>query len=173
MGGPIVGDVWTRRGISLLWGSESLRSVAAPKEIFSMRQFLRLSREGWPEDLPSVGGDALVVAGLDGCLDTMSPSDAVAWIEAVLVPILRAFQGSQGYDGQAALIFWLPGGRSRVEARTVEATYLWQCGGEYNREKISLSRSLWGGAERDVRLIEDPNLPEPEKWVGLYHQRIS
>ncbi len=119
MGEPIVGDVWTRRGFSLLWGAESLRSVAVPKEIFSMRQFLRLSRQGWPEDLPSVGGDALVVSGLDGCLDAMSPSDAVAWIEAGLVPILRDFQSSQGYDGQAALIFWLPGGRSRVEARTV------------------------------------------------------
>jgi hypothetical protein len=31
----------------------------------------------WPDDLPGHGGDALVVAGLEGCLDVLTPDDAI------------------------------------------------------------------------------------------------
>ena len=40
--------------------------------MLSIRQFFAL-QGNWPEELPSNGGKTLVVAGLEGCLDLLTP----------------------------------------------------------------------------------------------------
>jgi hypothetical protein len=65
--------VWQRRGVSWIWDDEALNKVAKPGEVFSLRELLRFERQ-WPDDLPSNNGDIMVVAGLDACLDLMSPA---------------------------------------------------------------------------------------------------
>ena len=55
------GDVWKRRGVSLLWGGESLSVLAQPQDVVSIRQFFALVGQ-WPDDLPCNNGNTLVVA---------------------------------------------------------------------------------------------------------------
>src|SRR4051794_10071829 len=102
---PLQGDVWKRRGFSLLWSASALANVAKPGEVISIRQFFGMNRK-WPEDLPSNLGASLVVAGLDGCIDLLSPADAEDWLENDLRPVLVNFQSEYGLD--AALALWLP-----------------------------------------------------------------
>jgi len=67
--------VWQRRGISWIWDNDAFASVTGPQDVVSMREFLRMVRN-WPDELPSNSGDTLVVAGLDACLDLLTPEDA-------------------------------------------------------------------------------------------------
>ena len=71
---------WMRRGFSLLWEPRILAQVVASTAVVSIRDFFAL-RKAWPDHLPGSNGDALVVAGLDGCLDSLSEEDAVVWLE--------------------------------------------------------------------------------------------
>ncbi len=107
------GDVWKRRGLSLLWGPEALAELAKPEKKASIRDVFYVSRS-WPEELfPATVAKTLVVAGVEGCLDSLAHlKDAESWIENDLRPVLLSFQ--EEYEGQAALVLWLPTGRRRI-----------------------------------------------------------
>lgn len=161
---------WTRRGCSLLWCPSTLVTFADPSEVASIRTFFALARS-WPEDLPSNSGRALVVAGLEGCLDALSPDDAATWVEQDLKPLIFAFQDE--YQGDAALVFWLPSGRSRVRYALASDDYSWSGRGG---EKLPLGRLIWAGAEGDAERIMTSGLaadPDGDGFVGMYHPRIS
>jgi hypothetical protein len=165
---------WIRRGFSLLWEPRVLTEVIAPKAVFSIREFFAL-RKAWPENLPGTGGDALVVAGLDGCLDSLSESDAIPWLETDLKSAVLSFQ--EHYEGQAALILWLASGRSRIVMELADEDYFWKIGGGRDGTRLPLGRCLWGGAEADVARIlvsdeKEPDIDGPA-YVGLHHPRIS
>ena len=170
MSGEIKDDVWTRSGISLLWDAVALSEIAEPGAVISMRALWQITEEGWPEELPCSDGDALVVAGLDGCLDALPPQESVQWLDSRLYSLLLNFQ--QEYEGQAALIFWLPQALSRIEYQATQEVYMWKCAGEHKKEKIPLSRNLWNGAQKDARRILSTQ-KDDNKWIGLYHPRIS
>ena len=106
------GDAWKRRGVSLLWGGEALSGLAQPQNVTSIRQFFAMVGQ-WPDDLPCNGGDTLVVAGLEGCIDLMDPVEAEAWLKSDLLPAVLAFQDE--YSLEAALVFWMPTGKNRVK----------------------------------------------------------
>ena len=106
------GDVWKRRGVSLLWGGEALSALAQPQQVVSIRQFFAMVGQ-WPEDLPCNGGNTLVVAGMEGCVDLMDPIEAETWLKSDLLPAVLAFQDE--YSLEAALVFWLPTGKNRVK----------------------------------------------------------
>jgi hypothetical protein len=95
---------WRQRGLSLLWNPRVLFEIASADEALSIRQFFALSR-AWPDRLPSVGGNGVVVAGVEGSLDALSPTDAEAWLDQELRPRLLSFQDE--YESQAGLILWL------------------------------------------------------------------
>ena len=64
----VLDTVWQRRGTSWLWDEEARNTVCAAGEVWSLRQLLQAatpSAQGWPDDLPSNGGQTLVVAGLE------------------------------------------------------------------------------------------------------------
>ncbi len=42
MGTPLKDDVWTRRGISLLWDDEQLAKLCSPQKVISLRHFFQL-----------------------------------------------------------------------------------------------------------------------------------
>ena len=163
-------NTWTRRGCSLLWDAHALAEVARPDEVISLRQFVALSR-AWPDDLPSNGGDALVVAGVEGCLDALGTDDAAAWMERDLRSLIFDFQDE--YQGEAALVFWLPAGRQRRHYDLASEEYSWSgLGGS----RLALGRLLWAGARSDVeRIIVGGGSTDPDGdgWVGMYHPRIS
>lgn len=168
------GDVWRRRGFSLLWEPRALASVVAPTSVVSIREFFAL-RKAWPDELPGSDGNALVVAGFDGCLDSLSEQDAVAWLESDLKAAVLSFQGH--YEGQAALILWVASGRTRIGMDLADEEYFWRTSAGRDGARLPLGRCLWGGAESDVTRIlvsEDPNPDfDGAAYVGLHHPRIS
>lgn len=115
-------SVWQRRGNSWLWDEEARNQICAASEVWSLRQFLR-TKGNWPVDLPSNGGRTLVVAGLDGSLDLLTPTDAEAWLGDAIKPAILSFQDE--YQGDAALVFWLPGGHSRIKVRAATDEVGW------------------------------------------------
>jgi hypothetical protein len=170
----VTGDVWKRRGLSLLWSPEAFGQVARPAVAVSVRGFFALAKS-WPAELPCDGGDALVVVGFEGCLDCLTPDDAETWIENDLRPVLISFQNE--YQGQAALIFWLPTGGRRIRMNRANEAYLWRCGAPYSGREIEIGRILWGGAEDDAGRILDSHVtnrdPDGLAWIGLHHLRLS
>lgn len=166
-------DNWKRRGVSLLWGGEALASLLSqPGEALSLRELFALSQD-WPENLPSGDGSAVVAVGLEAMLDCLAPEDAEAWVRERLQPLLASFQSE--YGSEAALVLWVPGGRSRLVARSSEDRYLWRC--HPGNATLPLGRILWSGAESEVCRLLDPASPDPDwdgpAWIGLYHPRVS
>jgi hypothetical protein len=170
----VQGDGWKRGGLSLLWGPEALSSVGKPSEVCSIRSLFGFSLN-WPEELPSNKGQTLVVAGVEGCLDCLTPADAVEWIESELRPILIGFQ--EEYEGQCALILWLPTGQRRITMNRANESYLWKCNSPFAGQEIEIGRILWGGAEGDAARIIDSSAsnrdPDGSAWIGLHHLRLS
>lgn len=167
-------DTWMRRGFSLLWEPRVLEQVIAPGAVIPIRKLFAL-RGKWPDELPGAGGDALVVAGLDGCLDALSVEDAVAWLENDLKGIVLDFQ--EHFESQAALILWVASGRTRVGMDLSDEEYFWRVGAGREVARLPLGRCLWGGAESDVAriLVSGEKSPEVDgpAYVGLHHPRIS
>lgn len=165
---------WTRRGFSLLWGGETLAKIVAPPAVVSIHQFFAMSCQ-WPETLPAVDEKAIVVAGLDACLDALLPGDAEIWLEEDLRPRVLSFQDE--YQGEAGLIFWVPPGRKRIHMKLATEQYAWNCAGPHSNRELALGRILWAGAESDVRRIVEPGQeqadPDGPAWIGLNHPRIS
>lgn len=161
---------WTRRGCSLLWCPSTLATFAEPSEVASIRTFFALAHS-WPDDLPSNNGRALVVAGVEGCLDALSSDDAATWVQQDLKPRIFSFQDE--YQGDAALVFWLPSGRSRVRYTLASGDYFWSGRGGVH---LPLGRLIWAGAEDDAERILTGELaadPDSDAWAGMYHPRIS
>jgi hypothetical protein len=165
---------WKRRGISLLWQAEALAQICAPAEAVSIRHFLNPAQP-WRNELPAANGDALVVVGVEGCIDALTPEDAAIWIEEDLKPRIFDFQSE--YEGQASLIFWLPAGRQRIRMDAATEEYSWLCSAAFSGQSIALGRHLWSGAESDVyRIIDASNSNQDADgpaWIGLFHPRIS
>lgn len=168
------GDVWKRRGVSLLWGGETLSSLAPPQTVATIRQFFALVGN-WPSELPCNDGSTLVVAGLEGCIDLMEPVDAETWMKSELLPAILAFQDEYGVE--AALVFWMPTGKSRVKMNRASEAYSWVCSAPHSNQHIDLGRILWAGAEADVGRIIDPVCTNADvdgpAWIGLHHPRLS
>lgn len=165
---------WERRGMTLLWGAETLAGLAQTEHVVSIREFFAFTGK-WPEDLPSNSGDTLVVAGLEGCLDTLTPEDAADWLGGDLKTQILRFQDE--YDGQAGLVLWLPSGRQRIRMEPASEAYFLRCAPPSSRQTLPLGRLLWAGAEADIGRLLDPSHTNQDAdgpaWIGLHHPRIS
>ncbi len=160
-------NVWQRRGTSWLWDAEALAQVCAASEAWSLRQFL-LAVGNWPEDLPSNKETTLVVAGLDGCLDLLNPSDAENWLGAEVKAAILSFQDF--YGGAASLIFWLPSGDGRIKINSATDAVGWRCAAPNSGQQLDFGRLLWGEAREYPQEIL---LREGGKPAGLFHSRIT
>jgi hypothetical protein len=163
----LIDSVWQRRGVSWIWNDDALASVAKPSEVFSLRNLIRASRD-WPDDLPSNGGDTLVVAGLDACLDLLAPEDADHWLGNELKSTILSFQDA--YSGEAALIFWLPKGERRIQTDLATDAVRWRCAAPHSDQQIEFGRILWGEAREYPQEIVTAENGTP---VGLFHLRIT
>lgn len=135
---------------------------------------MQLHNARWPDDnLPLINDQTLVVAGLESCIDALTPEEAIAWLEETVYQSILSYQQEVADGGsQAALIFWLAEQR-RLDYQTSDDTYYWHCGTEYRGEKIPLGQCLFNGAHHDLRQIHVVDQKKKERWVGLYHPRIS
>jgi hypothetical protein len=163
----LLDTVWQRRGTSWLWDEEARNLVCTAGEVRSLRQFLRAVGR-WPEDLPSNGGNTLVVAGLEGGLDLLTPEDAEAWLGDAVKKAILSFQDA--YDGQAALVFWLPTGQGRIKLRPARDSVEWQCWSPHGDKLLPFGRVLWGEANEYPQEIL---LRAGAKPAGLFHLRIT
>ena len=165
---------WQRRGFTLLWEPSLLADLVNPAEIVTFREFIKISNQ-WPESLPSGKGNSLIVSGLDGCLDILTPDDAETWLERDVKAKILDFQSE--YEGLAALMFWVPGGRKRFLMEPATESYLWRCAPPNQQKEIQVGRLLWGGSESDVMRVMNPKEknqdPDGAGWVGLHHPRIT
>ena len=163
----LLDTVWQRRGTSWVWDEEARNKICAASEVWSLRQFLR-AVGNWPDDLPSNGGNTLVVAGLDGSLDLLTPTDAEAWLGDVIKPAILSFQDE--YQGDAAaLVFWLPDGHSRIKVQISTDEVGWLCQAPHGHQ-IDFGRILWGQANEYPQEIL---LRDGGKSAGLFHLRIT
>lgn len=171
MPAPLVNDdLWTRRGISLLWDADELNKLCSPKQIISLRQFRQLHAHGWQEnELPLVNDAALIVAGLEACLDSLPSEEMTTWLEQKIYPTIVSYQREVADGGnQAALIFWIVE-PVRLKHNVSEESWLWHCSGEHRNHQIPLSHCLFNGAQHDLKEIHDAK----GNRLGLYHPRIS
>ena len=159
--------VWQRRGVSWIWENDAFSEVTKAGEVFSLREMIRASKN-WPDDLPSNAGNTLVVAGLDACLDLLSPADAEEWLADTLKHVILSFQDA--YEGDAALVFWLPGGQRRLQVQTASDAVTWKCSAPFGGETLDFGRLLWGEAREYPQEIILPNGNKP---AGLFHLRIT
>ena len=166
-------DSWTRRGCSLLWSPKLLKKIATPDQVVSIRQFFEISND-WPEDLPALNDNALVVAGLEGCLDILDHNDSEQWIRHDIKDKILSFQ--EEYQGDAALIFWLPSAKGRLTMSGSTEEYFWKQSSNQN-SNLPIGKLLFAGAENEVERILDPGEDNQDldgkAWSGLYHPRIS
>lgn len=165
---------WHRRGFSILWDADVLEDLVTPADVVSVRQFFGMQHD-WPEDLPACNGDALVVAGVEGCLGALSFADAERWIEEDLKQAVLSFQDH--FEGQTGLMLWVPSGTNVITPNATGDKYMWKHGAGASAKQLEFGRLLFAGAEREIERImntDDKNAPADSKaWVGLYHPRIS
>lgn len=159
--------VWQRRGTSWIWDEEARNQVCTASEVWSLRQFLQAVGK-WPDDLPSNDNLSLVVAGLEGSLDLLPPDDAEFWLGDAIKTAILAFQDE--YGGEAALIFWLPLGHSRLKVQAASDAVTWFCEAPYRGSQLDFGRILWGEANEYPQEIF---LREDGKPAGLFHLRIT
>lgn len=163
----VVDTVWQRRGTSWIWDEEARNQVCTASEVWSLRQFLQTARH-WPGDLPSNSNNTLVVAGLEGSLDLLTPDDAEAWLGDAIKDAILSFQSH--YEGEAALIFWLPFGLSRIKLNPATDSIEWRCGAPHGDRLLAFGRILWGEANEYPQQIL---LREVSTPAGLFHLRIT
>jgi len=159
--------VWQRRGTSWVWDEEARNQVCEAEQVWSLRQFLR-SVGNWPDDLPSNGANTMVVAGLEASLDLLTPEDAEAWLGDTIKNAILSFQGH--YEGDAALIFWLPAGQSRIKLNSATDSIEWRCAAPSSESLLAFGRILWSEANEYPQEIV---LREGAKTAGLFHMRIA
>lgn len=167
----VLDTVWQRRGASWLWDEEARNAVCAAGEVWSLRQFLQAAipnGPGWPEDLPSNGNQTLVVAGLEGSLDLLAPDQGEIWLAETIKQAILSFQDA--YAGEAALIFWLPKGDSRLVVQASTDAVSWRCEAPHRESHLDFGRLLWSEANEYPQEIL---LREGGKPAGLFHLRIT
>jgi len=171
MNSSLTDDVWTRRGISVLWDGDELARLDAASRVISLRRFFELHKAGWPEqEIPFINDQAVMVAGLDVAIDALSPDEAVEWIEQQVYRKIYDFQSF--FDGQCSLIFWMTD-QGRWKENPSENCYEWHLSGKHKGQLLPIGQCIWNGAQNDVRRIESKDVSGKLKWVGLYLHRIS
>lgn len=163
----LLDTVWLRRGTSWIWDEEARNKVCCASEVWSLRQFLQASGH-WPDDLPSNGNNTLVVAGLEGGLDLLTPEDAEIWLGDGVKDAMLSFQSY--FEGEASLIFWLPSGLGRIKFHPATDSVEWRCGAPHSDRLLAFGRILWGEANEYPQEIL---LREGGKPAGLFHLRIT
>ena len=167
---PLLADIWTRRGLSLLWGASAL-AHASPQEVVPLHKLFLMAEDGFDHPLPSNNGRLLIATGLEGALDALSPEDAETWTTERIRPVLERFQDA--WDGNGALAFWLPSGEARIVSRPASAAHDWRLPTGHGGRTLPLSELIFSGADDDLQPILEKRVDLSPICIGLYHPRVS
>ena len=164
-------DVWTRRGISLLWDANALTEICKLPEVFTIRQLFSVVGR-WEENLPSNGGRTLVVAGLEGCMDMLAPDEAEEWLTSEVRGAMLSFQ--EEFTLEAGLVLWLPTGSARMAVNPASEDFYWKCSPPYGGQTLDLGRILFSGAAGDaVQIWYNSASQGADSWIGINSPRVS
>ena len=144
---PLETNVWKLRGNAILWAPECLTGWCSPAQVTTVRDFLRLYDAKWAgTEARLVGGRALIVAGLEACIDAIPPSEAQRWLEERFYQATIGFQREVAQGGtEAALVFWFAK-ENRFEYALAQDAYQWHVSREYGTATLPLPRLLWNGS---------------------------
>lgn len=171
---PLETNVWKLRGNAILWAPECLTGWCSPAQVTTVRDFLRLYDAKWAgTEARLVGGRALIVAGLEACIDAIPPSEAQRWLEERFYQATIGFQREVAQGGtEAALVFWFAK-ENRFEYALAQDAYQWHVSREYGTATLPLLRLLWNGSAAEAQEIRALMPDRSRRKVGLYLQRIS
>ena len=74
------------------------------------------------------------------------------------------------FQGETALVFWLPSGQARIRVHTATDAVSWTCAAPHGTSQIDFGRILWGAAREYPQEIL---LREGGKPPGSFHLRIT
>ncbi len=171
---PLKTDTWKRSGVSLIWDTDSIASLCTADQMLSVRQFFQLYEHRWDDVDSLMPNDyALLIAGIEGCIDALDPDDAAQWLSERFYPAILGYQSDvAGGGSQAALVLWVPN-KNRFHYVRSEDTYYWDCGSAYGNRRIHILQYLFDGAYPDCKEIEVETANSNNNTIGLYQQRIS
>ena len=98
----------------------------------------------------------------------LSPEQDELWLGDTIKRSILSFQDAFG--GDAALIFWLPQGDSRLKIQIPTEAVSWLCEAPFRGSQLDFGRLLWGEANEYPQEIL---LREGAKAAGLFHLRIT
>jgi hypothetical protein len=98
----------------------------------------------------------------------LAPDQAEIWLTDAIKRAILSFQDA--YAGEAALIFWLPQGDSRLKAQASTDAVSWLCEAPHRGSQLDFGRLLWGEANEYPQEIL---LRQGGKPAGLFHLRIT
>lgn len=157
--------VWFRRGCSIIWDNRCLtKLVKDNSEITPIATALKMGKlNTWPDRLPASNGRAMVVVGLDGCLESLDEDQRERWLKQHVKQLVLSFY--RKYNNEASLIFFFERGHASFVDH-VEDAFIWQPTNKKGNP-LPLVKFLYGGRFTEIkRLVSDVD-PKKEPW-GLY-----
>lgn len=161
----ISSSAWQRRGSSIVYHRNLLVPLIAGGAMVSLREALTWVKN-WPSDPPN-GGNTVLIAGLETCLEVMVASEAENFLRRTVRPLLLE---CRSHWDQCGLIFGFGCSEKRFFIDPQENILFLNSDGT----KIRLSEGLWNGAAPDE--LFQVTILDSEKnrdVVGGYHVRLS
>lgn len=157
--------VWFRQGCSIIWEPKALaRLVKDNSEITPISAAIRYYKaKQWPDPLPAHRGRAMVIVGLEGCLESLDPQQREKWLKDHIKPLVIDFY--RKFQTQCSLIFYFERGKNAFK-EDIENAFLWKP--SHNHEKaVPLVKFLYGGTSKEVKRLVSEKDSKRESW-GLY-----
>ena len=156
---------WYRQGCSVIWEPRALLSVVANNsEITPIATAMRYYKtSSWPEELPAKDGRAMVVVGLDGCLEGLPPDQREKWLKDHVKKMVRSFYAK--YDTQCSLIFFFERGKEAFK-QDIENAFMWNPS-QSGEKPIAIMRFLYGGRFAEIKRLVPQAGGSREPW-GIY-----
>jgi hypothetical protein len=158
-------EVWSKRGCSIIWDNRCLsRLVKDNSEITPISAALRMSKSNsWPDKLPAKGGRAMVVVGLDGCLESLEENQREKWLKEHIKPLVLNFY--RKFQNEASLIFFFERGTASFLYH-IDDAFMWRPTNQQGQQ-LPLVKFLYGGRTDEIKRLVSEHDPQKEPW-GLY-----
>jgi len=158
-------DSWKRQGSSIIWDKASLQALLPTASLVSLRQFLSW-QDAWPARLPR-SSRTVLVAGLQTCMEALSPQQGEAFLLNRVQALIRRQQGKLEQFG---IIFGFPTASPRafeVTQREEDISYK-----RAAQSLVPLSAPLWGrGTSAEIQILLRNS--QSRDHIGFHVRRIS
>ncbi len=136
----LLDTVWQRRGTSWVWHEKVGNQVCANGEAWSLCQFVQAAGH-WPDGLPSNDTNTPVVAGLEGCLDLLTPEAVARSLGEAVKNVGLSFHSY--YEKAAPLIFRLPSSLGWLKVHRATEPVEWRCATPHSAHLLAVGRWTW------------------------------